>query len=301
MYGYFRPKMSGLSTPQRQLFFGYYCRVCYCLRLLGGQTARFFTTHDMAVYSIVLNMSMKQARPPYRKCERYLMRTMQQYREDALGRRLANMSCIVFGEKILDDQLDGDAPAAKLLDALFSGVIVRAQREEPDMAHIAREGTARIRRMQENREDPFALFDAYGGMVVSLFACIAPLEPPYRQLIHAIAAWTFYTDMLCDYDKDYREGAYNGFHIEGEKTLRACHAAHSAVFAQARERMDGELRRALAAVKDESQEWTVLEKVICAALDAAPAFALGTAPEKAALHINRFMQESLCWRFEGKN
>ena len=58
MYGYFRPKASGLTTPERRLFFGYYCRVCYCLRLLGGQTARFFTTHDMAVYSIILSRSM---------------------------------------------------------------------------------------------------------------------------------------------------------------------------------------------------------------------------------------------------
>ena len=301
MYGYFRPKVSGLTTKERRLFFGYYCRVCYCLRLLGGQTARFFTTHDMAVYSIVLNMSMKAPRPPYRKCERYLMRTVKLYEGDALGRRLANMSAIVFGEKFRDDELDGDAPAAKLLNMLFSGVIARARHEEPQMARIAREGTQRIDRMQREGADPFALFEAYGKMVCDLFECVSPLETRHRRLIAAIAAWTFYIDMLCDYDRDYQRRAYNGFHMEGIATLRACYAQRGAVFASAQARMEGALRAALFDAQDGSEEWIVLDKVISAALSSAPAFALATPGEKIALHARRFMQESFCWRFEGKN
>ena len=124
MYGYFRPKASGLSSEERHLFFGYYCRVCYCLRLKGGQTARFFTTHDMAVYSIILSMSMRAPRPPYRKCERYLMRTMKAYKDDALGMRLADMSCIVFGEKFRDDELDGSHAAAQAMHLLFGRFVI---------------------------------------------------------------------------------------------------------------------------------------------------------------------------------
>ena len=186
---------------------------------------------------------------------------------DRLGGRLARMSCVVFGEKFRDDELDGDAPAAKALNALFAGVIARARREEPDMARIAREGTDRINRMQEEKADPFALFAVYGEMVADLFECIAPLEAAHHRLISAIAAWTFYVDMLCDYDQDYRDRAYNGFHVEGEATLRGCYAKREAAFAQARARMEGELLAALDAVREDAAEWVVLDKVIRAALD----------------------------------
>ncbi len=299
MYGYFRPKMSGLTTEERHLFFGYYCRVCYCLRLQGGQFARFFTTHDMAVYAIVLNLCMQAERPPYRKCERYLMRTVRLYENDALGMRLANMSCIVFGEKFRDDELDGDAGAAKAIGALYARTIKKARRAEPQMAQIARAGTDRINCMQAQRADVLAIFDAYGDMVAELFECIAPLEDAHRRLIRAIAAWTFYVDMLCDYDRDYRKGTYNGFHRDALATLRACRAAHEDAFAQMERQVAGEMRAALDALRDGSQEWTVLDKVIDAALVSAPAFALGTPGEKAKLHVDRFLQESFCWRLEG--
>lgn len=300
MYGYFRPKASGLTTPERRLFFGYYCRVCYCLRLLGGQTARFFTTHDMAVYSIILSRSMQAERPPYRKCERYLMRTVREYRDDALGMRLANMSCVVFGEKFRDDELDGNRALAQAMHLLFGGVIARAREAEPEMAAIAREGTERINRLQEENAPVYDLFAAYGEMVARLFACIHPLEETHARLIRAVAAWTFYIDMLCDYDKDYRQGAYNGFKVDGLSTLRACYVEKKDVFAQAEMRMAGELRAALDAADDGAQEWAVLKKVIHAALDAAPAFALGTPWEKVSLHAARFAQESCLWRFEDK-
>lgn len=300
MYGYFRPKASGLTTEERHLFFGYYCRVCYCLRLRGGQTARFLTTHDMAVYSIVLSMGMNAPRPPYRKCERYMMRTVKEYTGDALGMRLADMSCIVFGEKFRDDELDGNHARAKAMDALFGALIERARSTEPEMTAIAREGTDRVNRLQAENAPVYELFAAYGEMVAQLFSCIHPLEERYLRLIRAVAAWTFYIDMLCDYDKDYREGAYNGFRVEGISTLRACYVEKREAFAQAEARMAGELTAALDAADDGAQEWTVLKKVICAALEAAPAFALGTPLEKVSLHAARFAQESCLWRFEDR-
>ena len=72
------------------------------------------------------------------------------------------------------------------------------------------------------------------------------------------------------------------------------------IFAQAEKRMAGELRAALDAADDGAQEWTVLKKVIHAALDAAPAFALGTPWEKISLRAARFAQESCLWRFEDR-
>lgn len=300
MYGYFRPKASGLTTEERHLFFGYYCRVCYCLRLRGGQTARFLTTHDMAVYSMVLSMGMRASRPPYRRCERYLMRTVKEYKDDALGMRLADMSAVVFGEKFRDDELDGNRARAQAMNALFGTVIAHARMNEPEMAAIAREGTDRVNRLQEENAPVYDLFAAYGKMVAQLFACVHPLEEQYLRLIRAIAAWTFYIDMLCDYDKDYREGAYNGFRVEGISTLRACYAEKKEMFAQAEKRMAGELTAALDAADDGAQEWTLLKKVIHAALEAAPAFALGTPWGKISLHAARFAQESCLWRFEDR-
>lgn len=294
MYGYFRPRSSRLTGEEYKLFNAYYCRVCYNLRILGGQPARFFTTYDMAMYSLVLSLTYKQERPKFHLCERFATRVMHEYDNDTLGRRLANMTIIVFGEKIRDDEIDGNKLRAGSMNMLFRKTVVNACAAEPEMARIAREGTDRINRMQEAREDVFEILDVYGRMLADMFQCIAPMEEKYQKVFRSIAKWCFYIDMLYDYNKDYKENAYNGFRTEGCKTIRACFDANYLTFIKSNQRVTEELREAIHEVNDGSMEWRILNKIIDHALGSTTLLLLSTRKEKFDMYWE-FFKENPCF------
>lgn len=280
MYGYFRPRDSRLTEDERKIFNAYYCRVCYCLRILGGQSARFFTTFDMAMYSLLLNLAQKQARPAFHKCERFATRITREYESDQVGKRLANLTILMFGEKIRDDEMDGDRFRAAGMNLLFHKTIANARLAEPRMAEIARKGTDRINQLQTEGADLNGILETYGQMVVNLFLCIEELEQRYQRLFRSIAMWTFYIDMLHDYNKDYKNNAFNGFKIKGFPTLRECFDIYYADFIGVNQRITREFREALYAISDDSSEWKILYKIIDTALSSTAVPMLSTRSER---------------------
>lgn len=300
MYGYFRPNASGLTGDERKIFNAYYCRVCYCLRILGGQPARFFTTFDMAVYSLLLNIAQKQPRPGVHKCERVATRVMREYESDRIGRRLANLSILMFGEKIRDDEIDGNRFRAAGMNLLFRKTVAGARLEEPEMARIARRGTDLINQQQARSADLTQIFESYGEMVARLFLCIEKMDERYQRVIRSIAIWTFYIDMLHDYNRDYKSGAYNGFKREGFPTLQGCFNLHYADFISVSRGITREFREALFAVYDGSQEWKILYKIIDNALSGAVVPMLSTRSERWEMSLEYVGRGLRCIPQRGK-
>ena len=294
MYGYFRPKSSQLTPDEQRLFHAYYCRVCYCLRLLGGQPARLFTTFDMAVYSLLLNTALKTPRPAYHRCEKFGTAVMHEFDGDELGKRLAEMSVILFGEKIRDDRLDGNNLRAGGMDLMYRRTVDRARAAEPEMTRIAREGTDRINRLQNEGADLHEILGAYGDMVADLFRCIGELDEKLARAIRSIAVWTFYIDLLCDYDKDYRDGAYNGFRAEGQKTLKAYFDANYLTLIGRNAEVTGEIREALMAANDGSPEWRIVYKIVDTALGNTIPLLLATRKEKLAMAVRQTADRMNC-------
>lgn len=266
MYGYFRPNDSKLSPDEMKVFKAYYCRVCYCLRILGGQSARFFTTYDMAVYSLLLNMAQKRKRPQFHVCEKFATSVMHEYDNDGIGRKLANMSIIMFGEKIRDDEIDGSYLLSNGMKMLFSALISQACTSEPDMAKLARTGTDKINSLQSEHTEVNLVLEAYGQMVSDMFSCIDKIEDEYLCVIRSIAIWTFYIDMLHDYNKDYRTNSYNGFRVDGLSTIQECFDTYYCDFIRLSQLITREIRESLNHINDGSVEWRIVEKIVDNAL-----------------------------------
>ncbi len=295
MYGYFRPRDSKLTTDELRLFNAYYCRICYCLRILGGQPARFFTTFDMAVYSLVLNIAQKKERPRRYACEHFGSRVMHCFDNDEIGKRLASMSILMFGEKIRDDQIDGNHLRSGGMNLLFGKTVAQAQAAEPRMAEIARKGTDAVNRLQAEGQALNLIWETYGSMVADLFCCLGALEEKYTRVIRNIAVWTFYIDMLHDYNKDYRSNAYNGFRVDGLRTLRECFDVRYADFIRVNQQISSELRDALNCINDGSQEWRILNKIIDTALTSTTIPALSTRPERLTMQLEYCKQNVRCF------
>ena len=105
MYGYFRPFESKLSVGERKLFHSYYCRLCYCLRVVGGQKSRCLTMFDTAIYSILYAIATGEQRPPFLSCERIGKKNMNLFLDDEVGKTFAYLSLIGIGERFTTTKL----------------------------------------------------------------------------------------------------------------------------------------------------------------------------------------------------
>ena len=267
MFGYFRPYHSNLTNSEKRLFESYYCRICYCLRILGGQLARFFTTYDGAIYSMIIDLQTKSSNPPHLKCERFGTKNLKYFREDEVGLKVARLSLISFGEKIRDDEIDKNYFKARLGSLLFSKTIKKAVEAEPVIAENSYLGTEKINELQNANSDIMEIFAAYGDMAISTISQISPLTKESEELVRSVSEWIFLVDMICDYDEDYKNKTYNGFKTEGYATFSEYFDTHYKEFLQIVNKISDRLVNAIMAVRENSGLWNTLYKIIINAVN----------------------------------
>lgn len=267
MYGYFRPYVSNLTHKERQLFNAYYCRICYCLRVEGGQLARFCTTYDGAIYAMILALQSKEKAPPVLACERIGTKNLKFFKDDDTGLRLARLSLISVGEKLRDDRIDNHDLKSAVVSSLFKDAIEKAKQKEPALAQSSFEGTERINALQDRGAPLDEVFGAYGDMAAASFSSFLDMTPEIEELVRSISEWNFLMDMICDYDEDYQNGTYNGFKTEGLPTFHAYFDRHYTEFLEIAGKANDRLLSALMAVRDDSRTWNTLFKIIMHAID----------------------------------
>ena len=267
MYGYFRPFDAGLSGIQERTFHAYYCRLCYCLRLLGGQAARYLTTFDAALCAIILAIATKEETPPFLHCQKVGKSNMNLFKDDERGLKHARLSYIGFGEKIRDDIIDDNSKKAAFMKLLFGKQIESANQKEPELWRIAYEGSNRITELQSQNAELDEVLDVYGDMMAESFARFADLPEPFKRLYRNIGRWTLYVDMLSDYDDDYKNGSYNSFKREDSKTLSEYFDKCWHYVIEKNREIGGALMDSVMEIQDGSVEWTVLYRVVGYALD----------------------------------
>ena len=267
MFGYFRPYHSNLTNSEKRLFESYYCRICYCLRILGGQLARFFTTYDGAIYSMIVDLQTKASNPPHLPCERFGTKNLKHFEHDEIGLKVARLSLISFGEKIRDDEIDKNYFKAKLGSLLFSKTILKAAEAEPIIAMSSYLGTERINELQNANSDIMEIFSAYGDMAVLTISELSPLTEKSEELVRSVSEWIFLVDMICDYDEDYKHGTYNGFKTEGFATFSEYFDTHYVEFLEIVNKISDRLVNAIMAVRENSPLWNTLYKIIINAVN----------------------------------
>ena len=267
MYGYFRPYDSELGNKHKRLFQAYYCRLCYCLWLVGGQTARFFTTFDLTLYSMILHLDLGVDAPPFLGCQRLRTSNRDTFKTDYLGMKLARLALISFGEKFRDDMLDEGGIKNFIKKFLFEKKVRAACLLEPEIARCAYEGTERINRMQDANAEIDALLSEYALVTEETISAVAPLSEPALRLFRALARWTYFVDILCDYDEDVKKDQYNPLRQEGICTVEEYFSANYHYLLLKNREISREVCDALKGCKKDRPEWDVLHKVLLHALN----------------------------------
>ncbi len=262
MYGYFDLLGSCLKNNERSVFNSYYCRLCYCLWNKGGQKARYLTTYDAAAYNLVMAIAGKDKRPPCFCCERVKTHNKKYFKDDPIGYVIADLSILGFAMKTRDNQEDGDRTKAFFGNLLFHGLFketIASHQALFDSSYgIIRQMDA-LQRENGPIEEVLAL---YGLSMEHSFRYFFDAEDPYFHCIGRIARWTFLLDMIEDYDDDYRLNRPNSLRVEGCATIAELFDRHYFdLIPFLRKEMD-ELKSALLAIKNDTVEWIVLNKLV---------------------------------------
>ena len=269
MHGYFRPFESGLSTGERMIFNSYYCRICYCFRIAGGQISRYLTTFDAAIYSIIYALGAGLPRPPHFNCERFGKKNLSHFQNDEVGKLFVDASFIAVGEKIRDDRYDGNRMRAWFAEKIFGKQVRQSGRDNPEAAEILRVGFDELNILQNQNRDPMSLFHLYGDISSNMFLSLIkhPIGDGYIRLWKAILKWTFFMDMVCDYEEDLKDGAFNSFKDPSCATFAAYFDKHYTVVFDINRQINEEIMESLKAVHDDSEEWKILYRVITYSLN----------------------------------
>ena len=269
MHGYFRPFDSGLSGRERMIFNSYYCRLCYCFRIAGTQISRYLTTFDAAIYSIIYSMGAGFSRPPHLHCEKFGKKNLEYFRDDEVGKIFVDISYIAMGEKIRDDKLDGNSFRAWIVEKLYGKEIAESAESNREAQSILKNGFDKLNILQNENRDPMSLFDFYADVSTDMFVAFfkKPVDERYMRLFRAILKWTFFIDMVCDYEDDMKDKSFNSFRDAECPSFSDYFNKHYATVFEINSRISGEIMEALEAIHDDSDEWRILYRVITHSLN----------------------------------
>ena len=262
MYGYFRPFESKLSVGERKIFHSYYCRICYCLRSLGGQKLRALTMFDVAIYSIIYSIATGAPRPPFLSCEKVGKRNVKLFKDDVVGKLFAELTLIAFGEKVNDDEIDGKGKRTFFLKLFFGKAIKKVQQSQPKLAEISSKGMQKINELQDAKANVFEVLGAYGDVFYETFKEMGVTQPEFLKIFKSIAEWTFFVDMICDYEEDYKNKTYNAFYDEQSETLEKVFDKKYAEILEVNARISNDIISSLNAVNDGSIEWKIVYRIL---------------------------------------
>lgn len=187
---------------------------------------------------------------------------MLQFKDDVTGQRFAYLTLIAFGEKVRDDALDGNKTRAFFVNSLFKKQFAQAKEKYPTLAKLSFESTDEVNRLQDGGEELFTVLNAYGATASELFREMGISDPRFLEVYAAILVWTFYIDMLCDYEDDYKEKAYNGFYDAECPTLEKLFDKHYAFILESNLKISKRIVNALNAINDDSMEWKIVYRVM---------------------------------------
>ena len=268
MFGYFRPFDAVYSWDSRHAFCAHYCRLCYCMRGIGGQVARGLTTFDIAVYSLILNISTGGQPPAFFDCQKIRKDNVRYFSKDKIGMKLAYLSFLAFNEKIQDDLVDGNVKRGKFMYSLFKKAIKKSKEAEPELDKLVHDNLAKLYAI-ENGDSPTteSLLECYGNGMVEVFSTLGDIPDGAKKLYKAIAKWTYFVDMLCDYDEDFATGALNTLKREDCPTLLSLFDKEYAYLMQINQDISNDILEGLESIRTNSTEWTALYEILTYALN----------------------------------
>jgi hypothetical protein len=186
-----------------------------------------------------------------------------------VGQIFVDASYIAIGEKVRDDRLDGNHLRAWMVERIFGKEISKIGLERADAQTILSSGFDELNKLQDENKDPMSLFDFYAEISAKMFLALfkKPVDDRYVNLLSAILKWTFFTDMVCDYEEDMKNKSFNSFKDDTCPTFSDYFDKHYLTVFEINRQISSEVMDALNLIHDDSEEWKILYRIITYSLN----------------------------------
>ncbi|MCA8959414.1 MAG: hypothetical protein KDC38_02825 [Planctomycetes bacterium] len=253
MYGALRPPR--LDAQDRLLYRSSYCAGCHALRQWGGRSLSLLTTYDQTFWVLTYaglsegtsrcaeggETSTVEWRPctalPFRRVP---VRTLPA----EVAERMARVSTLLADAKLLDDLADdarrGRRWMKRLVRGWLSARVRRARRELGDSTLAGRLDAwpAQQARVESRGSSLEELIAPTRETLAELFAEIASLEPPLRDLGDGLGEAIYLFDALNDFERDRRRGEFNALAATGSGPCASLASKIEACFQQVDRALD---------------------------------------------------------------
>ena len=262
MYGYFDLKGSCLKNNELNTFNSYYCRLCYCLWNKGGQKARYLTTYDATAYNLIMAVAGQDKRPPCFCCERIKTNNKKYFKDNPTGYVIADLSILGFVIKARDNAEDGDRAKAFFAEMLFHKLFEETVSSNKPLFDASCATIGKMDELQRANAPIEDVLKLYGLAMENSFRYFFNADDSYFYCINRLARWTFLLDMIEDYDEDRRRGRPNSLMQDDSTTIAELFDKHYYELIPFFKSEINELKDALIAIKNDTTEWVVLNKLV---------------------------------------
>ncbi|MCR4641368.1 MAG: DUF5685 family protein [Lachnospiraceae bacterium] len=228
MFGYVRVRKPELKIKDYEVYRGFYCGLCGCLKERYGLKGRVTLTYDATFLTMFLS-SLHGLKAKKRKC-RCVVHPAVKHTELITEASLyaADMNILLSWYHLLDDVQDDGSKKAAAASRLFHKAFLELEKRYPlQSAGIARE----MRRLSAAEKNAASLMEAascFGRLMIWLFRWKPyPLQHEVDGLAFHLGRFIYICDAWEDREEDEKKGRFNPLEGDAEAVLldeiaRAC-------------------------------------------------------------------------------
>lgn len=211
MFGYVQIRKPELKIKDYEIYHGYYCGLCSCLKEQYGFLGQATLTYDMTF--LVLLLSSLYDAAPNKKEERCIVHPGKKHMilKNEITEYAAHLNILLSYYHFKDDKEDEKSKKAAVLMQLYRRKKKKASLYYQDKEDTIQKSLTRLSRLEKsNKATLMELADCFGDLMACLFSYKEDVfQSDLKQLGFHLGRFIYIMDAYDDREKDEKKGCFN--------------------------------------------------------------------------------------------
>ncbi len=220
MFGYVRVRKPELKIKDYDIYRGFYCGLCNCLKERYGLKGRVTLTYDATFLTIFLS-SLHGLKAKSRKC-RCVVHPAVKHREYITEASLyaADMNILLSWYHLIDDVQDDGSKKAAAATRLFRKAYLELKQRYPLQSEGIAKELKRLRAVEKASGSLMEAASCFGRLMMWLFRWRPyPLQHEVDGLAYHLGRFIYICDAWDDREEDEKRGRFNPLEGDAEPVL----------------------------------------------------------------------------------
>ena len=208
MYGYLKPDNTALEFVARRYYRERYCSLCHSLWNYYGMLPRMFLSYDVTFATVLLDLD-SQVNFNTDKILCYRKNRIVSNQEE--WKKISAISILLAAGKLKDNIDDDNSFIAKVLLAIFSKSIKKAEQDYPELASFLTTSLKNMSDLEKANASVEQMATAFSDMMCEAYKMLFNQSEHILVIAKYVSKWVYFIDAIDDLDKDIKDRSYNPF------------------------------------------------------------------------------------------